>query len=609
MKKVYLIFAFASFGYLTVSAQPVHLLSENCKSKTKLTSASFAGHVATTNPNHINSTILWSDDFSITSNWVINHVAGTSNDWVIGTNPPSGPFSINPINSVSAANNFAMFDSDLLCSHDQIANLTTANPINLSGHTSVRLSFSQYYRRYHDSTYVYVSNNGSAWTRFEVNGNLTANNYNGNNQSLNPDIINVDISSVAGNQDSVYLRFQFYSPDTNLTGVDTMAGCAYSWMIDDINIIDAPLIDGSLRQAFCGEYTVLPVLQAEAFALRGKFINNGVNPVSGAKIFYTITDPIGNFYYDTSVASATINPGDTSGYLNSIGTYIPANIGKYLVEQELSITGDSNNTNNFSQDTVLVDDSSYARDYTAIDRSDFGGSVGFNGATISFAEKFHVYKASQFTSASFYLNRPKINDHVSVSVYNVGMGGLPNLVIGSSANYVISVDDTGGAFLTLPFTSWVNVSPGDYFVGLNQLDTNSISLGVSNNVYTFHAGYYKIDTAAWSANEGGNLKSALMLRVNNPSGTQVGIKDSPEKQSVFNIYPNPSTGMIYITGKGYIEKDVTVKVVNSLGQVVKNVFYKSFMNDRIDLSDFPAGIYTVNIRSTSGEENKNVVLR
>ena len=610
MKKVILLFVFTFFGLMTVNAQVVQLSKEHGKSKIKLTSSSVVRHTTPANTNQRTAAELWSDDFSVPSTWVLSYAPNAStNNWSIGTTGPTGTFRIDPINSVTAANNFALFDSDKLCSGDQIANLTNATPINLSGHPEVQLKFSQYYRRYHDSTYVYVSNNGNTWTRFEVNGNLRFNNFSGNNNpSINPEILNVDISSVAGNQDSVYLRFQFYSPDTNLAGVDNQSGCAYSWMIDDISIVDKPAIDGALMQAFCGEYTVLPVLQTQGFALRGAFVNNGTSPISGARIFYTVTDPIGNLYYDTSLASVTINPGDTSSFLYAIGTYVPTAVGKYLVDQELSIPNDSDITNNFLQGSVLVDDSSYARDYTAIDPNNFAGTLGFQGSPISFAQKFHVYKPSQFTSVSFYLYEPILDDQLNVNIYNDNPGGTPNLVIGSTNNYIITVDDTGGAFLTLPLISPVNVTAGDYFVVVNQLDTNDLTLGYSSNVYTFHAGYYNLNGAGWNPNEAVDLEIGPIVRVNNPSSTEVGISDIPEKKSLFNLYPNPSTGIIYISANGYSGKDITVNVINDLGQVIKTDFYHSFNSTRIDLSSFPAGIYTINFRSASGEENKNFVI-
>jgi len=609
MKKVYILFALCMLGYLAGNAQLKVVNIEKGKNKARLNTSAVSRHTVPSQANR-SAAVIWSDDFSLPGNWDISHAPNAStDDWVIGTSIPSGSFPIDPINSASAVNGYALFDSDLLCSFDQVANLTTATPIDLTGHSSIRLEFAQYYRRFHDSTYVLISTNGSTWTKFEVNGNLTANQFSGNNNSaINPENLSIDISSVAGNQDSVWIRFQFYSPDTNLTGVDTLAGCGYAWMIDDVSISDLPQVDGVLMTPYCGEYSVLPVLQNQGFKLRGKFINNGSSPISGAHIYFSVTDPLGNFYYDTSSASGTVNPGDTSGYLNSIGTYTPSEFGLYLVDQTLAVMSDSTPSNDIGTGFIVMDDSSYARDFTAIDVQDFRGTVGFDGASISFGHLFQVYQNSQFTSVSFYLNGPTLGDRVTASVYTTASGN-PGVSLGSTAIYNITVDDTGGAFITLPLTNPVTVNSGIYFVAVNQLDTNNLTLGISNNIYTPNAGFFNLDAGGWSKLETANLKLGLMLRVNNPEGTLNGVKEAAGKTSVFNVFPNPSTDVIYVTGKGNVEKQVTINILNNLGQVVKTEFHDSFMYSRIDLSHLPAGMYTISIRNSSGEENKSIVIQ
>ena len=105
--------------------------------------------------NYSNRDVFYTNDFSNPSSWVISAAAGTDN-WVIGTDIPSGAFLIDPIESTTAANGFALFDSDVLCSGNQVANLTLANGINCSAQSEVLLTFEQQYRRFFDSTFVFV---------------------------------------------------------------------------------------------------------------------------------------------------------------------------------------------------------------------------------------------------------------------------------------------------------------------------------------------------------------------------------------------------------------------------------------------------------------------
>ena len=113
---------------------------------------------------------LWSSDFSNPADWIISNSAGNASNWVIGSDIPSGTFAIPPIFSTTEANGFALFDSDLDCSGNQIANLTKATSVNCAAYPTVFLEFEQQYRRFDDSTFVFVSNNGgTTWVKYSVN--------------------------------------------------------------------------------------------------------------------------------------------------------------------------------------------------------------------------------------------------------------------------------------------------------------------------------------------------------------------------------------------------------------------------------------------------------
>ncbi|MBU1719035.1 MAG: PKD domain-containing protein [Bacteroidetes bacterium] len=171
---------------------------------------------------------VYCDDFSNASTWTLTHETGTTGDWVIGTTGPEGGYSIGPIASTTSANGFAKFDSDFLCTGNQIPNLTMASSADCSTLESVFLVFEQHYYRWYDSTFVFVSTNGSSWTKFPVNEAFA----NNGGPATNSDLQTIDISSVAAGQSTVWVRFQFYSPSS----MGANAGCGYAWMIDDMCI-------------------------------------------------------------------------------------------------------------------------------------------------------------------------------------------------------------------------------------------------------------------------------------------------------------------------------------------------------------------------------------
>lgn len=605
MKKIYSLIVLLTLGYFSGIAQLSVREPGKFKKKANLNLPEMQRRGTPTGTNH-SASVAFYDDFSNPSTWIFTHGPGTTIDWVIGLNPPGGQFPIDEIFSETSNNGFALFDSDLFCDPaGHIGEITMAQPADLSSSSYVRLKFSQYYRRYADSTFVFVSNDNANWTKFPVNTTTDLFGYSNLSGAVNPDIVYLDISSVAANQDSVYVRFQFYSP----TSLGPNAGCGFAWMIDDVYIEDIPDIDATVDYAYAGEYSIIPVIQPEALKLRGKVVNKGRSPFTGAKIIFGVYDPFGGYYVDSTAASGTVAPGDTSAFLTSLSTFLPPDTGSYFVMQKVVLANDSDMTNDSTFAFIYVNDSLYSRDYLYWSTSSYAGTLGLPGTTISFGEIFNVYHASQFTSAFFYLSRAILNDEISVSVYDV-VGGVPNSLIGSSTPYTITANDTGGSFITIPFSPAVSVGVGDYFVCVNQLDTNRLSIGFTDFIYTPQKSFYNIAGTGWRTFEFGGLTNlALILWVSNPSSTLVNVKEQAA-YSAFSLYPNPTSGKIHFANnKGVNEKNITIKVFNNLGALVKTASYDFASHGSIDLSGYPAGVYTLNIATDAGVENKTVVLQ
>lgn len=554
------------------------------------------------------ATTLWSDDFSTASNWILSASVGTDN-WVIRTNGPHGQFPINPIHSTTAANGFALFDSDSLCSGDQVAELTYGSNIDLSGTTSARLVFQQYYRRYFDSTYVFVSNDGgTSWTQYSVNANTINNNFNSNNapsgSESNPDVVSINISSVAAGSSQVRIRFQFYSPAT----LGPSAGCAYAWMVDDVSIEDIPANDiGIATTANPSQYSSTPILQVTPLTLGARVVNNGGTAATNVGVTIDIFDAsLNNVYTGTTNTAASLASGDTTALLTTSTGFTPSDTGIYYIQYVCFMTDpDANTSNDTTYRFIYVDDSTYARDETFFDAATYLGGYGFLTNTGYLGQMFDIVQASGLTSVSFFIDAATPGDVMSVDVFDVA-SGLPNTVIGSTGNYTFTTADTGGAFITLPFTSMINVIPGRYFVAVNQQSTNNITLGASSGVFTPNAGFFQVAGGAWTAIDP-FFNLSFILRPNNPSSTFVGVKNVDLDKNI-TVFPNPSKGYVFImTNKG-AEKDALVTVSNTMGQIVYSNTFSALDNAKIDLRNQADGIYTVRVQTANGVMTKNIMV-
>lgn len=71
---------------------------------------------------------------------------------------------------------------------------------------------------------------------------------------------------------------------------------------------------------------------------------------------------------------------------------------------------------------------------------------------------------------------------------------------------------------------------------------------------------------------------------------------SDVKSVNFNVYPNPTAGMVYIE----TENNMNLKLYNVQGLLIKETFDK-----QIDLSDYPQGLYFLQINNNTVKIIKN----
>ncbi len=306
--------------------------------------------------------------------------AGPYNQWAggIGDMQPAAP-----MNSTTAGNGLLIVDSDLFgldANYDAswIENswVQTSTPINCSANEAVQISFQTRYRCWDNGSsddsekcLIEISRDGVNWpdissfselegtvdygdgpidSRFEVFPGFES-----GSQTNNPDIINLDISSAAGGQEEVWLRFRW-------------AGTwGYSWEIDDI-VIDAPpesdlrIADYSSFTDFLNtgmlEYGVIPIGQIPAVLGAVLAENAGTNFQTGVGLNVNING-------QNIAASEQIQLAYGEEQLISVGYSLPNEIGNYEIELEIfSDLTDETPMNNGALSNVEMSQYTYARD-------------------------------------------------------------------------------------------------------------------------------------------------------------------------------------------------------------------------------------------------------
>lgn len=562
--------------------------------------------------------LIWQNDFSIPSEWVTDYDSDNTNDgpWVVGTNLPIGYYSetMGAINSTTAANGFAMYDSDGIGNDEggaQDSKLIFFTSINCAAYDAVAISFESYYRCYHGMCYVEVSADSSNWTQYQVHQDVEVLSY-----TSNPEFVTVNISAVAANQATVYLRFRY------------IGELDYAWMIDDIKFFVAPDHDLKLVDArvdffqypqfsdstthsmaenfgYSGFFGKIPKRQMASddatIVFTGVVKNLGsmeANPI----VAINVMDPLNTEIFSDEVASDTVldtEENDTIGIINNeliiidplLGTYkwvfkvfendiVEDNLDDNTIMYETEITG-----NMYSHNSGNVTGKWSTENY-------YGGSS--DGDIVGVVYPF--FNPDTIVSAKVYISSmTSLNTSFVVKL----MTEVDEIWTELSASAIIMISDSSdiGNLHEIPFPEVVPIDPiggllevmvaVEYYPGES---ANDFFFGMDATVPTSgHETFmYIISDEKWY-NYGGDAVPVIDLELSHD--VDLGSAGLTEFLN-FNLYPNPTTGIFSVENVEH----ATIDVFNILGNCVAFVNDAQY-NTTIDLSTFAEGTYVVRVTS------------
>lgn len=577
--------------------------------------------------NKTTASPIWSDDFSNPANWKFSHESGTTGDWVIGTKPPSGKYKLDTINSTSKGN-FALFDSDLICSGNQIAHLTTGNPIDLSAHSFVKLRFEQLYKRYYDSTFVYISTDSSTWMKYSVNRAMET----GGLVSPNPEAVELDITTAAGGKSTVWIRFTFYSTKS-IDPVD--AGCAYSWQIDDVALFDLQDNDLKLSISFLdmagsGYYGLMPKSQVDSVKFIAIVANNGKKEQTNVTLNVTITEKgsVDSVYNENSPAMPIPYLKGAIMAIEDPAFSVPALAGK---EYEATLKINQNEIDSFPSDNIakksfVVTENVYARDNGDHTKAELTGPGFYYGGDANesvIGNMYSIQNTEEFGSISVYIHRAttkKKGLKIRGIIYPDPADANKPFYDPIYASNYYPVDSTlFNSWMTLPISGKALLDKGSSYLvgievyGVTQFNTTTggdqvITVAdVSPDQFLDVSYVYLADSAKWIT-----IYGRPFIRLNGSSFTSV--EENKDRSGIFSVYnsPNPFHKITTINYELSQAGEVKLDVYDITGRklVELDEGYKNSGKNTIQLnaSDFSRGIYFYTIRASGKSITKRMVV-
>lgn len=536
---------------------------------------------------------IWTNDFSTSSDWTIQDLGTTGDNWVIGTGVPSGTYAISGIQSTTAANGFALFDSDLMCSGNQNSIVYNTTPVDLGVYPYVTLEFESYYRKFQGTAYVGFSTDAVNWTYVEVHTNLGA-----NDATENPEIVSVAAPVIAGSP-TAYICFRY------------QGGCDYAWMVDDVKIVTTPSYDlkttYSLYHSEFYQYSQIPLLQVAPTKFNVGVTNNGVNDLTNIMLAVDVTGQETTTLNSVPVATSVTGQVDTLTV-----SYTPSALGVYNFAQTLSLNEtDENPANNsglpnvsfeVTNNTYAVDKGAPYADYPALETI-------FLDATIPYTElgnSFDIYANQDLYAIDVHLSTASTQGGEFYGIlyeYNSSASSASDLWTNTGNEtdlFTIDASTTLGDIVTLNFTSPVSLAPGTYMISVRES---------SDGAVFSRSGFTTGNTQSWcwinSTSNGPSwtgLSSTPVVRMN--FDASVSVANAGVLEGV-KVYPNPSTGVINVSNDLNIEN--TVVVTDISGKLVTSK--KSSVATTIDLGAFGAGVYMIEVSNLNGKKVERVVIK
>jgi hypothetical protein len=397
------------------------------------------------------ATPIWSEDFGTgIGAWTVNTISGPV-DWKHTTVGHQGTYPTAAIQSTTWNNGWIIVDSDgdnFSGGGYEESELTYNSAINLSGYANIQLQFQQMFREWQaDITTVQISGNGGgAWTDYVLNTGV------GQSGTANPDLVVIDISSVAGNQTDVRVRFKWEGQ------------WDYGWQIDDVQIVEMLPSNITLDEARYDtliEYSSYPLSQTEPLTYKAYFSNTGVNAQTAVSLGVSVNDGGGVVYTGVGGPLASLAPG-TSDSLTAGTFHTPASVNTYTATFSVyGAANDNDSTDNEVAIVYAVSDSVYARDRGAL-------AVPYDNDDVSYevGNMYEVVSTDIATSITAGIHSStNVGAYMYAVIYELDIASGSQVWLDQTPDHLVTAGDLG-TMVTLPFSNSIALNAGTAYYAM-----------------------------------------------------------------------------------------------------------------------------------------------
>lgn len=582
------------------------------------------------------------------TNWTSQVVLGDNQPsaaWIHTTEGPTGAFATAALASTTADNGWMVFDSDLNCNIGVGQDAWLISPvINTTGKTTIFIKFQTFYRSFYDVANIRVGtdlNNLSNWATFAVFPDAAPNAYGGGAASVNPQLINIDISTAAANQAAVYFAFQFRS--TTEEGPGNLIGCAYAWQVDDVELVEGdPRAPNDMRVndffAFAPN-AATPVSQIEPFGFIADIRNVGSQTQEVSTLTVRVEDSNEQEIFTTSINYGAISTDSTAENVFFPTEFTPpATPGVYFGSYNLSLASgpDANPDDNVKEWPFAITDTIFAKELEATRTVAPAADDSYAYGNVFFTPNGNNFRASSVTfrlgnaddlagrSLTTLLYRWEGDANGNLRADEAEFGAAPI----AFNSYIVQGDEMFNP-ITIPVDLDGNVIPLEdnmYYIMVVQYatDDDQACFLLANDDNDYQATFFYSDSLDRpryaSALDVGNTGSYSLVgfgfdivpvvRLNIQAITST--QEPTLAATAVTVFPNPANEQATLKfNLDQASTSVDISVMDASGKVLEVQRHQNLQRDLITISTakLPAGAYNVRIRTDHGVTVQRLVVQ
>ncbi len=529
---------------------------------------------------------IYSEDFAngLPLDWGVSTIAGPV-VWKHTMVGHTGAYPTAALASTTSSNGWMIVDSDGDNSSggaNEDSRLISSR-IDLTGYNNVKLEFQQMFRRWQsDVTTVQISLDSINWTNYTINSSITQ------AGTPNPDFVNIDISSIAGNQPTVWIAFWW------------QGAWDYGWQIDDVSIKEILDNDIAMKNEIFGlnvEYYKTPLNQVQPFIFSSDVENIGLLTQTQIALDIDINDGTSSVYSGTSSAISSLASFTTDSVALNSG-YTPTAIGNYTVTFNMNQAEvDEAPSNNTRIKNMQVTDTVYAADNDVYGGQWYNQESGPGSSEpFIFGAVYDIFANDIASSVSVFIG----NNTDAGVVFQVDIfewDGASWTLIGYSDLYDVQASDLGNWVHVRLLSGTALVNGGSYLVAAEHYGgSDYLWIGYSTNA---NPGY------SVTSGDGGstfnNQPRNPMVRLN--LGSAVGIEEQTMIAST--VFPNPANDILNIVLNENINQ-ATAEIIDITGKVVLTQTISA--NSSIAVDNLARGVYSLRLHTENNVQTTQIVL-